>query len=123
MSKPNQRRWGGLPERLTDRQSWTVVLFRPCSGLPRPRSATCPCNVVAFLELSNPSKYPILVQFDQLMLCNRYDPHEIESNNRQYMSRGEVPASSDARKLAWSLCEVDEDKGGAGQNSLPRASL
>eukprot|EP00752_Nemacystus_decipiens_P007555 g6749.t1 len=32
-----------------------------------------------------------------------YDPLEIESNNRQYLSRGDVPASSDARKLAWSL--------------------
>ena len=57
------------------------------------------------------------------MLRNRYDPLEIESNNRQYMSKGQIPASGDVRKLAWSLCEEGEDKDGRGQNSLPRASL
>lgn len=90
---------------------------------PGPAQPLARATSLRFWNYRTPSKYPILVQFDQLMLCNRYDPHEIESNNRQYISRGEVPASSDARKLAWSLCEVDEDKGGAGQNSLPRAAL
>lgn len=72
-----------------------------------------------FLTLNSPTVRLI----HEHILPNRYDPLEIELNNRQYMSNGEVPASSDARKLAWSLSEVGEDKGSAGQNALPRAAL
>ncbi|CAM9604381.1 unnamed protein product [Pylaiella littoralis] len=44
-----------------------------------------------------------------------YDPLEIESNNRRYLVEGEVPASDEVRKLAWSLRGAGEMKGGEGQ--------
>lgn len=47
----------------------------------------------------------------------RYDLLEIESNSRQYLSRGEVPASDDVKKLAWSLGEEIVDKGKPGSPS------
>ncbi|CAM9833679.1 unnamed protein product [Ectocarpus sp. 4 AP-2014] len=58
-----------------------------------------------------------------------YDLSEIESNNRQYLSKGEVPASKDAHGLAWSLRRAGDGKGKAGQQPpsttppLPRAAL
>ncbi|CAN0099545.1 unnamed protein product [Ectocarpus sp. 6 AP-2014] len=58
-----------------------------------------------------------------------YDLSEIESNNRQYLSKGEVPASKDAHVLAWSLRRAGHGKGKAGQQPpsttppSPRAAL
>ncbi|CAM9502153.1 unnamed protein product [Ectocarpus fasciculatus] len=58
-----------------------------------------------------------------------YDLSEIESNNRQYLSKGEVPASKDAHGLAWSLRGAGDGKGKAGQQPplttppSPRAAL
>ncbi|CAM9801151.1 unnamed protein product [Scytosiphon promiscuus] len=43
-----------------------------------------------------------------------YDPLEIESNNRLYLSRGEVPASDGARELAWSLRDAEARSAGEG---------
>lgn len=40
---------------------------------------------------------------DALIAETRYDPLEIESNNRMYLSKGEVPASDALRQIAWSL--------------------
>lgn len=89
-------------------------------GTARARSS----SLIFWTSHDDPSKYFRVYVIDFHMLCNRYDPLEIESNNRQYTSRGEVPASFDARKLAWSLCEAGGDEGGAaGQNPLPRAAL
>ena len=39
----------------------------------------------------------------------RYDPLEIEPNNRLYLSKGEVPASDEVRELAWSLHEAGDE--------------
>lgn len=47
----------------------------------------------------------------------RYDLLEIESNSRQYFSRGEVPASDDLKKLAWSLGKEMSEKGKPGSQS------
>ena len=48
-----------------------------------------------------------------------YDPLEIESNNRLYLSRGEVPASDEVRELAWSLRKAGDEAGAPKQPSPP----